>query len=89
MKTHEIKSWPEFFQALWDGSKKFEIRFDDRDYQVGDVLLIKEWDDRKSVYTGRTLRRRITYKLEGIGGGAIAPYHGLVRGYAGLSLADE
>lgn len=43
---HQLKCWPEFFQATLNGLKKFELRRDDRPegYQVGDELLLKEWD---------------------------------------------
>lgn len=41
---HEIKCHPKYFTRLCDGSKPFEIRENDRDYQVGDRLIIKEFD---------------------------------------------
>jgi hypothetical protein len=42
---HELKTWPEFFAATKRGHKKFELRRDDRGgFQVGDELLLKEWD---------------------------------------------
>jgi hypothetical protein len=87
MKTHELKSWPDFFEPVFNGSKTFELRVDDRHFAVGDVLHLREWDDRAGKYTGRELRRTITCVLAGIGGGAIAPVRGLSRGYAILSLA--
>lgn len=88
MKVHEIKSWPDFFQPIIDGAKPFEVRYNDRKYNVGDALLIREWDDRKGVYTGRTVRRLITYILEGVPGG-IPPLAGLARNYCVLGLTEE
>ena len=43
---HELKCWPEFFQPTLNAFKRFELRRDDRPegFQVGDELLLKEWD---------------------------------------------
>ncbi|MFA5381985.1 MAG: DUF3850 domain-containing protein [Candidatus Micrarchaeia archaeon] len=49
--VHSLKTWPEFFQLTLNGKKKFELRRNDRDYRVGDELLLKEWDPE--VYRGR------------------------------------
>lgn len=38
MKNHQLKTWKQFYQSVFDGSKKFEIRQNDRDFQVGDVM---------------------------------------------------
>ena len=46
--THELKIWPEFFSQVRGGRMKFQIRRADRDYLVGDELLLREWD--KAVY---------------------------------------
>ena len=62
--THELKIWPEYFQAVWDGRKTFEIRKKDRDYQVGDYLKLLEFDPDKQDYTGSGLLVRVTYILE-------------------------
>lgn len=40
---HELKVWPEFYERIIDGSKTFEVRKDDRGYQAGDVLRLREW----------------------------------------------
>lgn len=44
MIVHELKTWPSYFRPIWDGEKTFEIRFDDRGFQRGDVVNLREWD---------------------------------------------
>lgn len=62
--THELKTWPEYFQAAWDGNKTFELRKNDRDYQVGDKLILREWCLDKNDYTGLSITKRVSYILK-------------------------
>ena len=69
--THELKCWPEFFQAMLDGLKPFEARRNDRNFQVDDILVLREWTPADSVYStvgtysGRELKLLVTYILHG------------------------
>lgn len=51
---HELKIWPQFYSRVKDRSKTFEVRDNDRDFQPGDTVLLREWDPKKenSVSTG-------------------------------------
>ena len=60
-KTHELKILPEYFVAVKGGRKTFEIRKNDRNFEVGDNLILKEIDKNSGEYTGREVSRRITY----------------------------
>ncbi len=60
---HELKTWPQYYNAVCDGSKNFEVRKDDRDYQVGDGLLLREWDPLSETYTGAKTNVIVTYTL--------------------------
>lgn len=58
---HQVKCWPPFYRAVKDGRKPFELRYNDRDYRVGDILLLREWLPEKGIYTGSQCGREITY----------------------------
>lgn len=59
---HRIKSWPQFFQPMIEGIKKHDMRnLRDRAYNVGQVLLLQEFDPFGGGYTGREAAFRITY----------------------------
>ena len=60
-KVHELKAWPEQYQATLSGKKLYELRQDDRDFQVMDVLHLREWDPKTKEYTGRALPVVITH----------------------------
>lgn len=80
MVVHDVKCWSEPFNAVVSGVKKFEWRLNDRDYRVDDVIVLNEWNPDTDKYSGRYIRKRITYVLtEGFG---------LPDGYCVLSL-DE
>ena len=58
MKVHDIKCAKPHFQGHWDRLKRHEIRLDDRDYQAGDVVVLRETESIPlpgvdPVYTGR------------------------------------
>ncbi len=68
MTTHRLKTWPVPFAAVLDGSKRHEIRVDDRGFAVGDVLELVEWKPSKPTpfrETGRVCRRVVTYLSPG------------------------
>lgn len=75
-KTITIKCLPEYFEAANAGIKPWELRYDDRNYAVGDLLIMREWKDGK--YTGRQLTGKITYILRN--------FTGLAEGWVILSF---
>lgn len=52
-KTHELKITPKYFEDVARRSKRFEVRKNDRGFQILDRLLLREWDGEK--YTGHEL----------------------------------
>lgn len=76
--THELKILPQYFHAVWDGYKTFELRKADRDYKVGDYLLLREYTGED--YTGSFIKVLITYILKD------CPEYGLDKDYCILSF---
>jgi hypothetical protein len=62
VSTHNLKCWPEFFQAILEGRKTHDLRrSDDRVFGVGDRLRLQEFDPKAERYTGREFEVEITY----------------------------
>lgn len=70
---HELKILPAYFDAVIRGIKHFELRKDDRDYQIGDFVVLKEWENGE--YTGREVGFQIEYILRN------CTEYGLMDGY--------
>lgn len=74
---HELKTWPAYFDRIEDGSKTFEIRKNDRGFQAGDMLRLREFnptgdhdtcrDERCTGrrYTGREMTRKVGFVASG------------------------
>ena len=54
------KIWPEFFDDVVSGKKKFELRLNDFEVNEGDTLVFEEWDPKTKDYTGRKTKKRVT-----------------------------
>jgi len=84
---HELKTDHDVFEESWRGKKKWEIRFNDRNYQVGDWIRLNE-----TAYTGEEMKagkpleytgREITFEIEFIFRG---PQYGLKDGWVIMSV---
>ena len=58
------KVWPEYFEEILAGRKKFELRLADFDVSEGDTLILEEWDQEKKAYTGRKSEVIATYVIK-------------------------
>lgn len=79
MTHHDLKIWPIYFVDVAAGRKTFEIRReDDRVFQIGDTINLREWDPASTPgdFTGRTCLVEVTY----IG---TIPF---IHGYVGMSI---
>jgi hypothetical protein len=58
---HKLKTWPRYFDAIAKQGKRFELRLNDRDFQPGDILYLREWYPASGSYTDWMIKVRITY----------------------------
>lgn len=87
MTTHILKEQPDPFLAVEIGAKTSEFRKYDRNFQVGDDLILMEWNPSigfcspkyESIpkWTGRAIRKTISHIQTGFG---------IPEGYCVLSL---
>lgn len=78
-KVHSVKIGKEFFEDVKNNVKTFELRKNDRNYKVGEILELHEYEAGEE--TGRTCRKLITYMLK--------EFTGLQNGYCILGIKDE
>lgn len=68
MKTHYIKTIQPYFTEVREGRKKFEYRYNDRDFNVGDEVYLQEYNPDNKMYSGEEIRATITYILKDFAG---------------------
>lgn len=59
--VHELKIAPNYFEKVVSKEKSFEVRYDDRNFKVGDVLKLMEYTEGS--YTGCSIYAKVTYIL--------------------------
>jgi len=74
-----VKSEPEQYRAVVSGLKTAEFRKNDRDYHVGDLMLLNEYDPQEHKRTGRDVVVKVSYVNYG-------PQFGGPEGYCVLSI---
>lgn len=62
---HELKVHSQFWHDLHTNKKTFEVRKNDRDYKVGDTLVLKEYLPMTDKFTGEQMTVSVTYVLKG------------------------
>jgi len=58
------KVLPDYFQDIFDGKKKYELRLNDFKIEPGDILVLEEWtsaNPKNRQATGRVLEKKVTY----------------------------
>ena len=64
MATIEKKSWPEQFKLIQSGKKNFDLRLNDFRCNPGDTLVLREWNPKTKRYTGKELKRKVSYVMK-------------------------
>lgn len=78
-RRHRLKLASMFFDAVDTGKKSFELRKNDRNYKIGDIIELHEMNDGEE--TGRVTEKQVIYVLEG--------FKGLEEGYCILGLDEK
>lgn len=79
MRVHELKTDPKYYERVLLGQKRFELRLNDRGYQLGDVLILREFDRHRDKYSGRVLTVKVKF---------VTDYpRALRKGFVALSLS--
>jgi hypothetical protein len=63
MNIHELKTWTIYFDLVLSNKKQFEIRFNDRDFQEGDLLVLRDFNPGTQKYTNRVIAKKVKYVL--------------------------
>ena len=58
------KTWPEIFELVYSGKKKFDLRMNDFDIKEGDILVLEEWNPKIKKYTGRKIEKKVRLCFE-------------------------
>jgi hypothetical protein len=82
MTRHDLKCWRVPFDEIRRKKKKFEFRFNDRDYKVGDELVLHEWDHIDKFFTGNVLYENYVISI-------LTEGFGLPEGYCIMSLGEK
>ena len=61
MKRIRKKVWPEYFEAIFNGKKNYELRLNNFEINEGDILFLEEWDPQTKSYTGRSIEKKVSY----------------------------
>lgn len=58
---HELKIQPQYYESVRKRVKTFEIRRNDRNFKVGDILVLNEFNPETNELTGKWIERKVVY----------------------------
>jgi len=60
---HDLKTIQPYYDRAASGEKPFEFRKNDRDFQAGDTVYLREYDPKTETHSGNFIYGKITYVL--------------------------
>nr|DAP47209.1 MAG TPA: activating signal cointegrator [Caudoviricetes sp.] len=87
MKTHRLKVFIKYADAIMNGTKTFEVRKNDRGYEVGDKIVFSVVSN-EGISVGDTVRHPLngaTYRIDYI----LDDFEGLAQKYVALAISKE
>jgi hypothetical protein len=94
MRIHVLKTWSPYFEAHRDGLKPWELRRDDREYRVGDFLVLRQFEPEarvpglatgpsRGIWGGEYVVSKVIY----VARGSVLPVGLVPEGYVLMTLA--
>lgn len=87
MTTHRLKVLIKYADAIMNGTKTFEVRKNDRGFEVGDKIVFDVVTD-KNYFVGEAARHPLngsTYRIDYI----LDDFEGLAQKYVALAISKE
>lgn len=87
MTTHRLKVFIKYADAIMDGTKTFEIRKNDRGYEVGDKIVFSVVSN-EGISVGDAVRHPLNgtaYRIDYI----LDDFEGLAQKYVALAISKE
>ena len=87
MKTHRLKVFIKYADAIMNGTKTFEVRKNDRGYEVGDKIVFSVVSN-EGISVGDAVRHPLngaTYRIDYI----FDDFEGLAQKYVALAISKE
>lgn len=63
-KVHNLKTERALFKDMKSGIKQFDVRKNDRNFEVGDTLILEEFDPDTKTYKPGWIPKLVIYKLD-------------------------
>lgn len=87
MTTHRLKVFIKYADAIMNGTKTFEVRKNDRGYEVGDKIVF-DVVTNEGYFAGAAARHPLngaTYRIDYI----LDDFEGLAQKYVALAISKE